>query len=76
MLILDITIPGASSRDVFDEAKRLRPQTRTIVLSAYPKEVAAASLQSPIDHFIRKPYRLSDLMELITQTDVDQRVVN
>jgi hypothetical protein len=40
-----------------------------IVLSAYPKDVAAASLQAPVEHFIRKPYRVSELVELIRQTD-------
>jgi len=69
VLILDITIPGASSRDVFAEANRLRPETRMIVLSAYPKDVAAASLQAPVEHFIRKPYRVSELVELIRQID-------
>ena len=69
VLILDITIPGASSQDVFAEAKRLRPATRMIVLSAYPKDVASACLQAPVEHFIRKPYRMSELVELIRQTD-------
>jgi PAS domain S-box-containing protein len=69
VLILDITIPGASSRDVFAEAKRLRPETKMIVLSAYSKDVAAASLQAPVEHFIRKPYRVSELVESIRQTD-------
>jgi PAS domain S-box-containing protein len=69
VLILDITIPGASSRDVFAEAKRLRPKMRMIVLSAYPKNVAAESLQAPVEHFIRKPYRMSELVELIRHTD-------
>jgi signal transduction histidine kinase len=69
VLILDITIPGASSRDVFAEAKRLRPEMRLIVLSAYTKDVAATSLQAPVEHFIRKPYRVSELVELIRQRD-------
>jgi CheY-like chemotaxis protein len=69
VLLLDITIPGASSGDVFAEARRLRPETRMIVLSAYPRDVAAASLHAPVEHFIRKPYQLSELVELIRQTD-------
>lgn len=67
VLILDITIPKVSSRDVFAEAKSLRPEMRAFVTSAYPQEVAATSLQSPIQHFIRKPYRLAQLLELIRQ---------
>jgi PAS domain S-box-containing protein len=65
VLFLDITIPGASARDVYQEARRLRPEMRVVVTSAYTEEMAARSLQSAIEHFIRKPYRLNDLVRLI-----------
>ena len=38
---------------------------RVIVTSAYTQERAGASLQSTIEHFIRKPYRLDHLLHLI-----------
>ena len=65
VLVLDITIPGTSSREVYEEAKRLRPKMRMIVTSAYGEDFASNSFPSKIDHFIRKPYRLDDLMELM-----------
>jgi two-component system, cell cycle sensor histidine kinase and response regulator CckA len=65
VLFLDITIPGASARDVYQEARRLRPEMRVVVTSAYTEEMAARSLQSAIERFIRKPYRLNDLVRLI-----------
>jgi two-component system cell cycle sensor histidine kinase/response regulator CckA len=65
LLILDITIPGASSTEVFRETARLRPEIPVIVTSAYAHQVAAASLQTEIQHFLRKPYRLGDLIELM-----------
>ncbi|HEY6342686.1 MAG TPA: ATP-binding protein [Bryobacteraceae bacterium] len=65
VLFLDMTVPGASGREVLDEARRLRPEMKVIVTSAYPKEMAAASLQTTIEPFIRKPYRLDDVVELI-----------
>jgi signal transduction histidine kinase/CheY-like chemotaxis protein len=68
VLFLDITLPGASSREVLAEAKRLRPAMRVIVTSAYTEEVAAASLQADVERFIRKPYSLRDLMGLVRQT--------
>jgi CheY-like chemotaxis protein len=68
VLLLDITLPGASSREVLAEAKRLRPAMRVIVTSAYTEEVAAASLQADVERFIRKPYSLRDLMGLVRQT--------
>jgi CheY-like chemotaxis protein len=67
LLVLDITIPGASSTEVFQEAARLRPEIPIIVTSAYTHDVAAASLQTEIQHFIRKPYRLADLVQLMRQ---------
>ena len=63
-----MTIPGVPSREVFEEARRLRPEMRVIVTSAYGADVAAASLQVSIERFIRKPYRLGDLVDLIRQT--------
>jgi PAS domain S-box-containing protein len=65
VMVLDITIPGASSREVLEEAIRLRPDVRVIVTSAYSEDVAAVSLRGPVHHFLRKPYRMADLAELI-----------
>ena len=68
VLLLDVTIPGASSREVLAEAKRLRPEMRVIVASAYGQEFAATSLQAEVERFIRKPYSLRDLVGLVRQT--------
>jgi PAS domain S-box-containing protein len=68
-VVLDLTIPGASSREVFEEAKRLRPEVKVIVTSAYTADVAAVSLHGQMEHFLRKPYRLGDLLDLILRTD-------
>jgi PAS domain S-box-containing protein len=65
VLLLDITLPGAPGREVLKEARRLRPEMRVVVTSAYPEEAAAAYLESTIEHFIRKPYRFKDLVRLI-----------
>jgi len=67
VLLLDVTIPGASSREVMQEAKRLRPEMKVIVASAYTEEVAMVSLQSSCQQFLRKPYRLDALVELMRQ---------
>jgi len=67
VMVLDITLPGASSREVFEEARRLRPDMKIIVASAYSEEIAKASLHSPIPRFFRKPYKPGELEELIRQ---------
>ena len=68
VLLLDITLPGASSREIFEEAKRLRSDARIIVTSAYSKEMAAASLAGKVERFIRKPFGLDELVELIGES--------
>jgi len=73
VLLLDITLPGASSREVFEAATRLRPDMRLIVTSAYSKAMAAESLAGTVNRFLRKPYRLDDLMGLIRQALQDQQ---
>jgi len=67
ILLLDITLPGASSRKVYEEARRLRPDLPVIVTSAKSEEIAAAFLATEIEHFIRKPFRLGDLSDVILQ---------
>ncbi len=64
LLFLDITLPGASSREVFEEAKRLRPDMAVVVTSAYSQEMAASTLNAKVEHFIRKPFRLSDVVDI------------
>jgi two-component system, cell cycle sensor histidine kinase and response regulator CckA len=68
VLFLDITLPGTPSREVYEEARRLRPRMSLIVTSAYSKALAEETLGGTIERFIRKPYRLNDLTALIRQS--------
>jgi PAS domain S-box-containing protein len=66
LLLLDVTIPGMSSREVFENAKRLRPGLKVILTSAYGKETVEASFAGlPVERFIRKPFRLGDLVSML-----------
>jgi two-component system, cell cycle sensor histidine kinase and response regulator CckA len=67
-LLLDVTLPGASSQAVLAEATRLRPRMKVIVTSAYSRDAAAASLQANVEHFIRKPYKIADLVDIVRRT--------
>ncbi len=66
LLLLDVTIPGISSREVFEHAKRVRPELRVILTSAYSRETVDASFAGlPVERFIRKPFRLGDLVSTL-----------
>ncbi len=55
-VLLDVTLPGVASRDVFKEAIRLRPEVKVILTSAYGREVVNASFPGVhVERFIRKP---------------------
>jgi CheY-like chemotaxis protein len=65
-VLLDVTIPGTSSREVFDKIQRMRPDLKVIVTSAYSKETVDALFAGfRVDHFIRKPFQLGDLARLL-----------
>ena len=67
VLLLDITLPGASSRDVYEEAKRLRPDLPVIVTSAKSEGMAATLLGTGIQRFLLKPFSLGDLIKMIRE---------
>jgi PAS domain S-box-containing protein len=66
-ILIDMTIPGASSYDVISEAARLRPGVKIILTSAYSREMVSRGLDAPqIRGFIRKPFKLGDLIQLLS----------
>jgi CheY-like chemotaxis protein len=67
VVLLDISLPGVPSRQVFEEARLLIPGAVVIITSAYSREHAAAALSGTVAHFIRKPYRINDLVNMIRE---------
>jgi CheY-like chemotaxis protein len=66
LILLDMTIPGASSQEVVAEAARVRPDIKVIVTSAYSREMIMDKMRaSQIYGFIRKPFRLADLTKML-----------
>jgi PAS domain S-box-containing protein len=66
LVLLDITLPGAPSREVFAEARRRRPDMKVILTSAYGQKTVDESFGGmEIDAFIRKPYQLGELVGLV-----------
>jgi signal transduction histidine kinase/CheY-like chemotaxis protein len=68
VILLDMTIPGASSHEVVAEAAQSGPNVRVILTSAYSQEMLTLPMSaSQIHGFIRKPYRLKDLVQTLTK---------
>ena len=64
-ILLDLTLPGASGVEVFQELRQIRPKARIVLTSAYDRESVSARLPSDehaVCTFIRKPYRIGELV--------------
>jgi CheY-like chemotaxis protein len=65
-ILLDVTIPGKSSREVFEEILRVRRNLKVILTSAYSEETVASFFAGlRIMHFIRKPFKLAELADVL-----------
>lgn len=69
VMILDVRLPGKTGIRVLKEAKALKPQIKTIMISAYPSAelVAEARKLGAVDYLI-KPVAPDDLERLIRET--------
>ena len=69
LVLLDLTLPGVSGREVLVEVRKLKPDARILLTSAH--HVDAWSLSTiegaPRPTFIRKPYRLNELVEALNK---------
>ena len=66
LILLDLTIPGASSREVIAELAQVRPDIRVILTSAYSQEMIGSTVSAPqVRSFIRKPFQLGDLVKTL-----------
>jgi CheY-like chemotaxis protein len=66
VVLLDLTLPGMTGREVLEELRRIRPDVRVIVTTAYSQDSALKAMgdqQSWL--YIRKPYRLSEVTDLV-----------
>jgi len=65
VVLLDLTIPGASSADVVAEVMKLRPELKVVLTSAYSSEVAAQIEAPVVQGFVRKPFPFNELLRAL-----------
>ena len=68
-MLLDVTLPGVASTEVLREARRLRPDLRVILTSAYGNEKVSEMFAGlACESFLRKPYRSAEVLRLLAET--------
>jgi CheY-like chemotaxis protein len=66
VVLLDLTLPGASSLEVIEEARQARGDIKIVLMSAYSLEMAPLLDSAPeLSGFIRKPFELVDLIQVL-----------
>jgi two-component system, cell cycle sensor histidine kinase and response regulator CckA len=69
VILLDMTMPGASSHEIMAEAVKANPAIKVILTSAYSQEMIASSMSAPQVHsFIRKPFQFADLLKALRRS--------
>ena len=62
-MLLDMSIPGPSSKEVLAEAAQSQPTARVLLTSAYNEEMVRSTLSGPLVRgFIRKPFAFANLV--------------
>jgi DNA-binding NarL/FixJ family response regulator len=66
VMLLDMTLPGASTDEIIAVAVEARPDIKVIMTSAFSEEIVLATATAPqIRGFLRKPFRFEDLLKTL-----------
>jgi DNA-binding NtrC family response regulator len=66
VVVLDLRLPGIDGLQVFEEARELRPETKGIIITAYPsKETLEKARRLGLLDYLSKPFKVDDLEKLI-----------
>ena len=66
-IVLDLRLPGIDGLHVFEEAKDLKPQTRGVIITAYPsKETLTKAKEIGLLDYLPKPFKIEDLEKIIS----------
>ena len=69
VMILDIRLPGKTGITVLKEVKALKPEIKSIVITAYPSnELATEAMKLGAIDYLIKPIAPDDLERLIRET--------
>ena len=67
VIVLDLRLPGIDGLHVFEEAKEMKPQTKGVIITAFPsRETAEKAKRLGILDYLPKPFKVDDLENIIS----------
>ena len=68
VVLLDITLPGMSGREVLKEMRRIRPDVKVVLTTAFNPDSALSAIEGwHLCGFIRKPYQFAELIGMLRE---------
>jgi DNA-binding NtrC family response regulator len=68
VIVLDLKLPGIDGLQVFEQAKELKPETKGVIITAYPsQETQDRAKKLGLMDYLAKPFKVEDLEKLISQ---------
>ena len=68
LVILDMIMPGMNGKDCFEELQKINPEVKAILASGFSKDVDIKAMKDKgLNSFISKPYRSSELIEIVNK---------
>jgi DNA-binding NtrC family response regulator len=68
VLVLDLRLPGVDGLQVFEAAKKLKPETKGIMITAYPSvETRDTARRLGLLDYLPKPFKVEDLEKTIKE---------
>ncbi len=66
VVLLDLTLPGKTGREVLEEVRRMRPDVNVILTTAYSQQEALKTTGGRESWlYLRKPYRIAEVIDIL-----------
>jgi two-component system, cell cycle sensor histidine kinase and response regulator CckA len=73
VVLLDLALPGMSGREVLDDLRRIRPEVKVILTTAFGRDQAFSAIgRHHVSGYVRKPFQLSELTSLLRKVCLEK----
>jgi len=73
IVLLDLTLPGMSGGEILRELRKMRPDIKVVLSTAYGRDRAFADVSDPKSvYYLRKPYEIGQLTALLREACLDE----
>jgi two-component system, cell cycle sensor histidine kinase and response regulator CckA len=73
IVLLDLTLPGMFGGEILRELRKMRPDIKVVLSTAYGRERALAGVSDPNSvSYLRKPYEIEELTALLRKVCLEK----